>query len=60
MLDDYKQCGYVLADVRDPQIPILYPIEDGISISVRCYEVAIGENEEDDEYELLIRGTYKG
>lgn len=58
LLDDYKRCGYVLADVRDPEASVLYPIEEGTSFSLRCYEVEIGKNEEDDSYELMIRGTF--
>lgn len=58
MLDAYKRCGYVLADVRDPKSPVLYPIEEGLSISLRCYEVKVGKNEEDDKYELMVRGTF--
>lgn len=58
LLDGYKQCGYVLADVRDPEASVLYPIEEGTSVSIRCYEVEIGKIEEDDKYELMIRGTF--
>lgn len=57
-MDDYKRCGYVLSDVRNPEAPILYPIEEGTSFSLRCYEVEMGKNEEDDSYELMIRGTF--
>lgn len=58
LLNDYKRCGYVLADVRDPEAPVLYPIEEGTYFSLRCYEVEIGKNEEDDKYELTVRGTF--
>lgn len=58
LLADYKRCGYVLADVRNPETLVLYPIEEGTSFSLRCYEVEIGKNEEDDKYELMIRGTF--
>lgn len=58
LLNDYKRCGYVLADVRDPGVPVLYPVEEGTSFSLRCYEVEIGKNEEDNKYELTIRGTF--
>lgn len=58
LLDDYKRCGYVLADVRDPEASVLYPIEEGTSFSLRCYEVEIGKNDEDDKYELTVRGTF--
>lgn len=58
LLNDYKRCGYVLADVRDPETPVLYPIEEGTSFSLRYYEVEIGKNEENDKYELMIRGTF--
>ena len=58
-MHDYKRCGYVLAEVRDPDASVLYPIEEGTSISIRCYEVEIKKNEEDGKYELMIRGTFK-
>ena len=58
LLNDYKRCGYILADVRNPETLVLYPIEEGTSFSLRCYEVEIGKNEEDDKYELMIRGTF--
>ena len=58
LLNDYKRCGYVLVDVRDPEAPVLHPIEKGTSFSLRCYEVEIGKNEEDNKYELTIRGTF--
>ena len=57
-MDDYKRCGYVLADVRDPEATVHYPIEERSSFSIRCYKVEIGKNEEDDKYELMIRGTF--
>lgn len=58
LLNDYKRCGYVLADVRDPEAPVPYPIEEGTSFSIRCYEIEIGKNEEDNKYELMIRGIF--
>lgn len=57
LLDDSKRCGYVLVDLKDPNAPILYTIEEGASFSIRCYEIEIGKNE-DDTYELMIRGTF--
>lgn len=59
LLDDYKRCGYILVDLKDTTAPILYSIEDGTSFSLRFYEVEIGRNEEDNKYELMIRGTFK-
>ncbi len=58
LLDDYKRYGYVLADVRNPEAPVPYPIEEGTSFSLRCYKVEIGKNEDDDKYELMIQGTF--
>lgn len=58
LLNDYKRCGYVLVDVRDPKAPVPYPIEKETSFSLRCYEVEIGKKEENDKYELIIRGTF--
>lgn len=58
LLDDYKRCGYVLVDVRDPEAPVPYPVKEGTSFSLRHYEVEIGKNQEDDKWELIIRGTF--
>lgn len=58
LLDDYERCGYVLVDLKDTKAPILYSINEGISFSIRCYEIEIGKNEEADTYELMIRGTF--
>ena len=58
LLNDYKWCGYVLADVKNPKAPILYRIKDRTSFSLRCYEVEIGKNEENGKYELMMRGTF--
>ncbi len=57
LLDDYKRCGYVLVVLKDAKAPILYSVEEGTSFSLRCHEVEIGKNVEDDKYELMIRGT---
>ena len=58
LLDGYKRCGYVLADVRDPEASVLYSIKEGTLVSIRCYEVEIEKNEEDNKYELMVRGTF--
>lgn len=58
LLNNYKRCGYILVDLKDTKTPILYSIEEGTSFSLRCYEVEIGKNEEDDRYELMICGTF--
>lgn len=58
LLNNYKRCGYAIVDVRDPETPVLYPIEEGTYFSLRCYDVEIGKNEEDDKYELMVRGTF--
>lgn len=58
LLNDYKRFGYVLADVRAPEDSVLYPIKEGTSFSIRCYDVEIGKNEEDNKYELMVHGTF--
>ena len=49
--------GYVFADLRAPETPTVWRIADGVSFSVRCYDVQISRNTEEDELEILIVGT---
>lgn len=41
LLDNYKRCGYVLVVLKDAKAPILYSVEEGTSLTLRCYEVEI-------------------
>lgn len=49
--------GYIFADLRVPETPTVWRIADGVSFSVRCYDVQISRNAEEDELEILIVGT---
>ena len=49
--------GYILADLRVPETPTVWRIADGVSFSVRCYDVQIGRNTEIDELDILLEGT---
>jgi len=54
LLEAYDQCGFVLADLRNPETPTIYSVEEGTEFEVRCYKVVITE---DDEGELDIAVT---
>lgn len=45
LLKAYSHCGFVLADLRDPETPTIYPVEEGTEFEVRCYTVVISETD---------------
>lgn len=45
LLKAYSHCGFVLADLRDPETPTIYPVEEGTEFEVRCYTVVITETD---------------
>ena len=49
--------GYIFADLRIPETPTVWRIADGVSFSVRCYDVQISRNTETDELDILLEGT---
>ena len=49
--------GYIFADLRTPETPTVWRIADGVSFSVRCYDVQISRNTETDELDILLEGT---
>lgn len=50
--------GYVLADLYDRGNPVIYAIEDGMKATVRCYDISVSYNEEEDVFGFLMVGTY--
>ena len=50
--------GYVLADLYIAGEPVIIPIEDGMQVNLRCYEITAVRNSADGVYELTIKGTY--
>lgn len=50
--------GYVLADLKKPDEPVVYPIDISTSFSVRCYSVSVQENIEKNKFEITITGNY--
>ena len=57
LLEDNKCKGYVLVDLRNPDTPAVWRIEDGTSFSVRCYDVEISESDESDKLNIVMTGT---
>ena len=57
LLKDSKCKGYILADLRTPETPAIWRIEDGISFSVRCYNVEISKSDEAGKLDIVMIGT---
>lgn len=58
LLNGFEKDGYVLADLKNIDQPVLYSIEDGTSFSVRCYDVTVKILSEENKYEINIIRTY--
>ena len=56
LLETYAQCGFVLADLRNPETPSLYPVEVGAEFEVRCYKVEIIETDKG-ELDISVVGS---
>lgn len=59
MLKDSKCQGYVLADLHAPKTPTVWSIQDGISFSVRCYDVTITKSDKPGKLKIVMNGTLK-
>lgn len=57
MLKDSKCQGYVLADLHAPKNPTVWSIKDGISFSVRCYDVTITKSDKPGKLKIVMNGT---
>lgn len=51
--------GYILADLRNPDAPSVWQIKDGISFSVRCYEINITASDDREKLIIVMKGTLK-
>lgn len=58
LLTSNVKSGYVLADLKKPDEPVVYPIDISTSFSVRCYSVSVQENTEKNKFEITITGNY--
>ena len=56
LLELYAQCGFVLADLRNPETPTIYPVEVGTEFEVRRYKVFAVEDAEG-ELDITVLGT---
>lgn len=56
LLEPYAQCGFVLADLRKPETPTIYPVEVGTEFEVRCYKVSIIDDAEG-ELDITVLGS---
>ena len=55
-LKAYSHCGFVLADLRNPETPTIYPVEEGTEFEVRCYTVVITETDKG-ELDISVVGS---
>ena len=56
LLEEYAKCGFVLADLRKPETPTIYPVEAGTEFEVRCYKVVVTETDEG-ELDISVVGS---
>lgn len=56
LLRPFRNDGYVLLDLKNTDRPIIYQIEEGLSFSVRCYDINILEMQDGTEYEIVVLG----
>lgn len=56
LLEAYDQCGFVLADLRDPETPTIYQVEAGMEFEDRCYKVFVTEDAEG-ELDIAVLGS---
>lgn len=56
-LTGYANQGYVVADLKDPEAPIIYKIYANASFSFRCYDISIQEQKDAEKFEITIVGT---
>lgn len=59
LLKPYRKSGFVVADLRVPEQPAVYALEEGNTFSFRCYDVEILHNEESDALEVVVTGLLK-
>lgn len=54
LLVPYARYGYVLADLKLPACPVVYPISQSVCFSVRRYSVLVEKSLEKDKYIITI------
>ena len=57
LLKDSNCQGYILADLRKPEELAVWQIAEGISASVRCYEIDITASSDSRELLIVMKGT---
>lgn len=60
ILEDYKDAGFVLADLYNREEVEIYGISEGVTHTIRDYEVTVQWNTEVEELEVLVHGTIEG
>lgn len=54
LLDNDLSVGYMLVDLSDPVVPVVYPLIDGAVYHVRCYEVSITFDAEKSMWDITV------
>ena len=57
LLKDSNCQGYILADLRNPEELSVWQSAEGISASVRCYEIDITASSDSRELLIVMKGT---
>ena len=60
VLREFKEAGFVLADVYDRDDVKVYGIPEGATYTIRDYDVTVRWNEEVEDLEVLVQGTIEG
>lgn len=59
LLENERKSGFVLADLKYPEEPVVYSINDETKLDVRCYSVLVQEIVDKQEYEITVTGHYE-
>ena len=56
-LSDYANHGHILADLKDPQNPIIFDLYENTSFSFRCYDISVQKSSDAKGFVVTIIGT---
>lgn len=58
LLSSEAYSGYVLVDLKNPKMPIIYSIHDSVPFNVRCYSILVQNKPDEEKCEITITGHY--
>ncbi len=56
VLAGFSQIGFVIADLQRPNTPAFFPLKAGMTLTLRCYEVAVTLGEKENTYCISVQG----